>query len=107
MPSAYVFNELCVKMTLLRSILKKILTVCNAVYFRLKIELMHITPPDTAEGYDALVTTRPIPYLRQTSSVLRRSPLELLSIAGIIYYTCSLIIDIRCTRYKNAFNKRF
>ena len=56
----------------------------------------------------SLVTTRPIPYLHQTSSVLRRSPLELLSIAGIIYYTTSsLVIDIQCTRYKNAFNKRF
>ena len=28
-------------------------------------------------------------------------------IAGIIYYTCNLVIDIQCTRYKNAFNKRF
>ena len=51
-----------------------------------------------------LVTTRPIPYLHQTSSVFRRSSLELLPIAGIIYYTCSLVIDIQCTRHKNAFN---
>ena len=28
-------------------------------------------------------------------------------IAGIIYYTCNLITDIRWTRYKNAFNKQF
>ena len=28
-------------------------------------------------------------------------------IAGIIYYTCSLVIDIQFTRYKNANNKRF
>ena len=27
--------------------------------------------------------------------------------AGIIYYTCDLVTDIPCTRYKNAFNKRF
>ena len=47
-----VFNELCVKITLLRSIPKKIETVCNAVYFRLCIDLMHITPPVTAEGFD-------------------------------------------------------
>ena len=26
--------------------------VCNAVYFRLCIDLMHILPPVTAEGYD-------------------------------------------------------
>ena len=26
--------------------------VCNAVYFRLCIDLMHITPPVTAEGYN-------------------------------------------------------
>ena len=28
------------------------------------------------------------------------------SIAGISYCTCNLIIEIQCTRYKNAFNKR-
>ena len=56
---------------------------------------------------EALVTTWPIPYLHQTSSVLKRSPLEQLSIAGTIYYTCSLVIDIQCTSYKKAFNKRF
>ena len=49
-----------------------------------------------------LVTTRPIPYVHQTSSVLRKSPLELLSIAGIIYYTCNLVNDIQCTRYKKC-----
>ena len=31
---------------------EKILTVCDAVYFRLCINLMLITPPVTAEGYD-------------------------------------------------------
>ena len=97
------FNEMFVKITLLRSITKNLTRVCNAVYFRLCIDLMHITPPVTAEG--SLVTARPIPYVHQTSSVLRRSPLELLSIAGIIYYTCSLVINIQCIRHKNAFNK--
>ena len=44
------FLELCGKITLLRS-KKKILTeVCNVVYFRLCIDLLHITPPVTAEG---------------------------------------------------------
>ena len=28
-------------------------------------------------------------------------------IAGIIYYAWNLAIDIQCTHYKNAFNKRF
>ena len=28
-------------------------------------------------------------------------------IAGIIYYTCNLVTDSQCNRYKNAFNKRF
>ena len=46
-----------------------------------------------------LVTPWPIPYLHQTSSVFRRLPLELnfnhmIKIAGIIYYTCSLDIDM-------------
>ena len=44
MPSTNVFNELCVKISLLRSI-EKIITVCNAVYFHLCIDLMHILPP--------------------------------------------------------------
>ena len=48
MPSTNVFKELCVKITLLGSIPKYILTVCNAVYFLLCIILMHITPPVTA-----------------------------------------------------------
>ena len=29
----------------------------------------------------------------------------MINIAGIIYYICSLVIDIECARYKNAFNK--
>ena len=52
MLSTNLFNKLCVKITVLRSILKKIVTACNAVYFRLCIDLMHITPPVTAKGYD-------------------------------------------------------
>ena len=27
-------------------------------------------------------------------------------IAGIMFYTCNLVTDIQCTRYKNTFNKR-
>ena len=30
-----------------------------------------------------------------------------LCIAGLIYYTCNLVTDVQCTRYENAFNKRF
>ena len=52
MPSTNYFNELCVKISLLRSIPKKNITACNAVYFRLCIDLMHILPPVTAEGFD-------------------------------------------------------
>ena len=32
---------------------------------------------------------------------------HMINIAGIIYYTCSLVIDNQCGRYKNAFNKPF
>ena len=47
------FIELCVKISLLRSNPeKKYITVCNALYFRLCIDLMHILPPVTAEGFD-------------------------------------------------------
>ena len=47
MPSTNVFNELSAKIYS-----EKNLTVCNAVYFRLCIDLMHITAPVTAEGFD-------------------------------------------------------
>ena len=32
---------------------------------------------------------------------------HMINIAGIIYYICGLVTDIQCTRYKNAFKKRF
>ena len=53
---------------------------------------------DNEDNDKQLVTTRPIPYLHQTS--LRRSILELLSNTGIIYYTFSLVIDNKCAPYK-------
>ena len=52
MASTNVFNEMCVKITLLRSITKNLTGVYNARYFRLRIDPMHITSPVTAEGYD-------------------------------------------------------
>ena len=52
MPSTNAFNEMCVKITLLWSIMRNLTGVCNAVYFRLCIDLMHILPPVTAEGFD-------------------------------------------------------
>ena len=52
MPSTNTFNEMCVKITLLKSIMRNLTGVCNAVYFRLCIDLMHILPPVTAEGFD-------------------------------------------------------
>ena len=45
-------NEFCVKISLPRSGKKILARVCNAVHFRLCIDLMHNTPPGTAEGYD-------------------------------------------------------
>ena len=38
-----------------------------------------------------------------TSNLIRTT----FCIAGIIYHICNLVADIECTRYKNAFNKRF
>ena len=60
----------------------------------------HMT--EARHGLCVLVTTRPMPYLHQTSSVLRRSPLELLSITWNNLLHLQLIIDIQC-----AFNERF
>ena len=53
MPSTNAFNELCVTITLLRSIPKRNVTVCNAIYFRLCIDLMHITEPVADVGHDS------------------------------------------------------
>ena len=53
MPSTNVFNELCFKITAKIYSEKNNLTgVCNPVYFRLCIDMMHITPPVTAEEFD-------------------------------------------------------
>ena len=32
---------------------------------------------------------------------------HMINVAGIIYYTCSVVIGIQITYYKNAFNKHF
>ena len=50
MPSKNVLNKLCNKNKIYSE--KKYITVCNAVYFRLCIDLMHILPPVTTEGFD-------------------------------------------------------
>ena len=55
MPSTNVFSKLYTKITFLGYILKKILTgIRNVVYFCLCINLIHITQPVTAEGFDGL-----------------------------------------------------
>ena len=51
MPSTNFFNELCVKITLLKCILKKNSSRGKELYFCLCIGLMHITPPVSAKGY--------------------------------------------------------
>ena len=44
-------------------------------------KLLHVTEiSSNGDLLKTLVTTRPIPYIHETSSVLRRSPLELLSV---------------------------
>ena len=47
------FLTKCVKNNSAKIYYEKSNGVCNVVYFRLCIDLMHITPPFTAEGYDA------------------------------------------------------
>ena len=51
MPSTNVFNVMCKKKTAKKNILVGG-RVCNPVTFRLCIDLMHITPPVTIEGFD-------------------------------------------------------
>ena len=52
MPSTNVFNELCVKITAKIFSEKNLTWLCNLVYFWLCINLMHITPPVTALGFN-------------------------------------------------------
>ena len=52
MPSTNVFLELCYQNNSAKIYSEKILTVYTAVYFQLCIDLMHITPPVTANGFD-------------------------------------------------------
>ena len=52
MPSINFFNEVCVKITSMIYFEKNLTGVRNPVYFRLCIDLIHITPPVTAAGFD-------------------------------------------------------
>ena len=56
---------------------------------------------------EALVTTRLILYLHQTRLYEGGRHQNYFQSHRIIHYTCSLIIDIQCNRFKNAFIKRF
>ena len=57
--------------------------VCNTVYFRLGIDLMRITPPVTAEGYDGSHHTRcaecgePVSMESETVRVVSLSTMEI------------------------------
>ena len=53
MPSSNVLNELCAKITLLRLKKKTLTELCNAVYFRLNVDLIHVTPQVKTEEYDS------------------------------------------------------
>ena len=70
MLSTNVFNEMCVKITLLRYITTNLTGLCNAVYFRLCIDLMHILPPVTAEGFDGSHHPRCVEWLLSVTTVV-------------------------------------
>ena len=42
-----------------------------------------------------------------TEVTIRTTFSHMINIAGIMCYTCSLVIDIQCVRNKNDFNKPF
>ena len=79
---------------------EKILTVCNAVYFRLCIDLMHITPPVTAEGFDDSDHPTNAECIKEVA--IRTTFSHMINFAVIIYYTCNAQVS-----HKNAFNKCF
>ena len=60
-----------------------------------------LTPTDTRHNSADSVPTSNLFCIKEVA--IR----TIICIAGIIYYTCNLDTDIQCTRYKNAFNKRF
>ena len=71
-------------------------------------------PGRPAQAAQALDTTRPIPYLHQTSSVFKEVAMRttfshMINIAGIIYYTCSLFLTFNIPVIKmhstNVFNE--
>ena len=77
MPSTNVFNEMCVKITLLRYITKNLTKVCNVVYFRLCIDLMNITPPFTAEGYDGSLHPRYAEWIKGVTSITHNAQVRI------------------------------
>ena len=66
-------------------------------YYSLLLELVAPTRHNSADSV-------PTSNLVCITEVAIRTTLY---IAGIIQYTCNLVTDSQCTRYKNAFNKRF
>ena len=61
MPPTNVFNELCAKITAKIYSEKNQAGICNPMYFRFCIDLMHITPSVTAEGYPMAPIIRGMP----------------------------------------------
>ena len=85
MPSTNVFNELCVKISLLRSIPKKIIRVCNAVYFRLFID---------SDAHSSTSYSRGIRWLPSTEVCrMLSSPQHAQSVQADMKQTFSLILN--------------
>ena len=96
MPSTNVFNEVCVEITLLRSIPY----IYNAVYLRLCIDLMHITPPVKAEGYDGSNHPRCAECLRTSIACVHPAIISSLSLF-VLWLVCSGLFFIHyCFSFK-------
>ena len=81
---------MCVKITLVKSFTKNITRVCNVVYFRLSIDLMHITSPVTAEGCDGFHHRRCAECDDMISEVLPELPFTYIAHSFVVVnYRCS------------------
>ena len=71
-----------------------------------KLECLHmsVTGCNRQNSADSVPTSN---LFSIEEMAIRTSFSHMINIAGIMYYTCCSFIDIQCTRYKSAFNKRF
>ena len=99
MPSTNVFNKLCVKRSLLRSLPQKVIAVCNAVYFR----FTHRFDAYSSTSYSRGIRWLPSPevcrmlfFKLQTTGIFRYNSCRNYFVLKLCRVHCSLLKRFLC-----------